>query len=63
MLFSINGILFENIIWRDIMEINKQYKRDIYSSYMVLEACYEEQFEARMLMENEVEGILPMQIR
>lgn len=45
------------------MEIKKQYKRDIYSNYMVLEAQNEDYYEARMLSENSLEGIIPMQVK
>ena len=45
------------------MELVREYKRDIYSNCMYIKALWKEQFEAKMLMENKIEGIVPMQTR
>lgn len=45
------------------MELIREYKRDIYNNYMYIKAFEKEQFEAKMLLENRIEGIVPMQTR
>lgn len=45
------------------MKLQSEFKRDIYSSYMVVQALEDDRFEARMLSENKIEGIMNMQIR
>lgn len=45
------------------MELNREYKRDMYNNYMVIPALEDDRFEARMLMENQIDGIMKVQIR
>lgn len=45
------------------MGIKREYKRDIYSNYMVVPALEENHFEAKMLQENKICGIMSLQIK
>lgn len=45
------------------MDIQKEYKRDMYHNYMVIMALEENRFEARMIEENEIAGLMNIQVR